>query len=149
MGGLLVILLLLLIAMAQRVSSKVEFTFEGKVYRVPTKYRDLAKQALQGNEKAKYAIVTQYYENSKPFIPELCFKFVSELAEKDLGVLTELGDLYRDGIGTPKDEAKSRAVYTRALELYDNPPPGLYIPERSKKYRSFLLENSDLSKIKR
>lgn len=48
-----------------------------------------------------------------------------------------------NGVGTPK----GKAVYASALELYDNPPAGLYIPENSKDYRNFLLERSQLHEI--
>ena len=118
--------------------------FNGKMYEVSPKRYDLIQRAQAGNEEAQYEILTEYYEafRSKEFIPELCFFYTEQLAEKDLGVLTELGDLYFDGVGTPKDEAKGRAAYAHALELYDNPPEGLYIPERSKKYRDFLIERA-------
>ena len=52
-----------------------------------------------------------------------------------------------NGVGTPKEEEKGKAFYARALELYDNPPAGLYIPENSKDYRNFLLERSQLHEI--
>ena len=127
--------------------------FNGKNYQVSAKRYALIQKALHGDERAQYELITEYYEafRSKQFIPELCFALTKELAdkEKDLGVLTELGDLYYDGVGTPKDEEKGKAIYARALELYDNPSPGLYIPEKSQKYRDFLLERSQLREIKK
>ena len=151
-----VIICLLFIAMIARFYWKqhtaVDFVYQDKTYRVSPHYYALAQKALhQNDERAKYEIITQYYESENPPIPALCFALTKELAEKekDLGALTELGDLYYDGIGTPKDEEKGKAVYARALELYDNPPPGLYIPENSKDYRNFLLERSQLREIKK
>jgi len=118
--------------------------FNGKTYEVSPRRYDLIQRAQAGNEEAQYEILTEYYETfrSKEFIPELCFFYTKQLAEKDLGVLTELGDLYFDGVGTPKDEEKGRAAYAHAVELYDNPPEGLYVPERSKKYRDFLMKKA-------
>lgn len=135
-------------------SKKGSYTveFNGKTYNVSAKKYDLIQRAQQGNKEAQYEIIIEYYEgNSRPkdFIPELCFFYTEQLAQNDLGVLTELGDLYFDGVGTPKDEEKGRATYERALELYDNPPEGVYIPEHSKKYRDFLVKKSQLIEIKK
>ena len=143
------VIAVMLLTSSKRNGPLVDCTFQGKTYRVPPKYREFVNRALQGDKDAKYEIIIQYYENGKPYIPELCFKFACELAEKDLGVLTQLGDLYFEGIGTPKDEAKGRETYMRALELYDNPPKDLYIPEESKEYRNLLLEKSGLCEVKK
>ncbi len=116
--------------------------FNGKTYLVSDKRFNLIQRAQQGDEKAQYEIITEYYEvgRSKQFIAELCFFYTEKLAEKDLGVLTELGDLYFDGVGTPRDTAKAAEIFRKALELYDNPTPGLYIPEKSKEYRKLLQD---------
>ena len=118
------------------------FKFNGKTYPVCAKRYSLIQSALQGNEKAQYEIITEYNDpdHLAQFIPDLCFFFTQQLAqkEKDLGVLTQLGDLYFNGVGTPKDTEKAVALYKRALELYDNPTPGLYIPQKSEEYRNFL-----------
>ena len=118
------------------------FEFNGKEYPVCDKRFDLIQRAQQGDEKAQYEIITEYYETyrSKQFIPELCFLYTEKLAEKDLGALTELGNLYFEGVGTPRDTAKAAEIFRKALELYDNPTPGLYIPERSKEYRKLLQD---------
>lgn len=120
------------------------FEFNGHTYKVSTQRYNLIQKAMQGDEKAQYEIITEYYEveRSKQFIPELCFYYTQHLAqqERDLGVLTELGDLYFNGIGTDMDPEKAAAMYRRALELFDNPTPGLYIPEKSAGYRKFLQE---------
>ena len=118
------------------------FKFNGKTYPVCAKRYSLIQSALQGNEKAQYEIITEYYDPNRfvHLIPELCFFCTQQLAqkEKDLGVLTELGDLYFNGVGTQANTEKAVALYKRALELYDNPTPGLYIPQKSEEYRNFL-----------
>lgn len=117
----------------------------GKQYKISAKRNALIQKAQQGDIKAQYEIITEYYQafpRPKQFIPELCFAFTQELAQKeqDLGVLTELGDMYFEGVGTPRDPKQAAAMYKRAIELYDNPTPGLYIPEKSAQYRQFLQD---------
>lgn len=114
--------------------------FNGKTYKVSTKRFNLIQRAQQGDEKAQYEIITEYYEagRSKQFIAELCFFYTEKLAGKDLGVLTELGDLYFEGVGTERDTVKAAEMYRKALEIYDNNVPDVYIPERSDDYRKFL-----------
>ncbi|MBP5430521.1 MAG: SEL1-like repeat protein [Elusimicrobiaceae bacterium] len=128
---------------------KTNFIFEGKKYCVPAKYREHVLQALRGNEGAKYEIIIQGFSIEGPYIPELYFKLLYELAEKDLGVLVQMADSYLDGIGTPKDEEKARETYERALELYDNTPEGMYVPERSKEYRDMLVKGAGWREIER
>ncbi len=123
----------------------VTLEVNGKQYKISAKRKNLIQKAQQGDIKAQYEIITEYYQalpRPKQFIPELCFTFTQELAQKeqDLGVLTELGDLYFEGVGTPRDSKQAAAMYKRAIELYDNPTPGLYIPEKSAKYRQFLQD---------
>lgn len=122
--------------------------WNGQSYPVSTRRYNLIQKAMQGDEEAQYEIITEYYDPDRfdsrhsQFIPELCFYYTQQLAkeEKDLGVLTELGDLYFNGIGTDMDTEQAAAMYRRALELFDNPTPGLYIPEKSAGYRKFLQE---------
>lgn len=153
MDILIVFLAPLTIAAMLLLSSKngklVNFPFKGKTYRVPPQYRELADSALQGNRDAKYEIILQGFSTEDPHIPRLYFETLCELSEKDLGVLVQLADSYLEGIGTPKDETKGREIYARALELYDNPPENMYIPEESQKYRNMLLKGSGLREVKK
>lgn len=118
------------------------FKFNGKTYPVCAKRYNLIQSALQGNEKAQYKIITEYNDpdHLAQFIPDLCFFFTQQLAqkEKDLGVLTQLGDLYFNGVGTETDTKKAADMYRKALQLFDNPTPGLYIPQKSEAYKKFL-----------
>ena len=66
--------------------------------------------------------------------------FGFDIAEEDtdLGVIVELGDLYKDGIGVRKNKNKALETYNHALSLYDNQTPNLYIPDNE--YRQFLID---------
>lgn len=62
--------------------------FNGKTYKVSTKRFNLIQRAQQGDEKAQYEIITEYYEagRSKQFIAELCFFYIPKNWRKKIWV---------------------------------------------------------------
>ena len=96
----------------------------------------------------KFNRVDIVFNNKTYFIPEICFYFTKLIAEEDtdLGVIVELGDLYKDGIGVRKNKNKALETYNHALSLYDSQAPNLYIPDNE--YRQFLIDLINSIRIK-
>lgn len=121
----------------------VDIKFNNKTYRVLRKRANIIQKALSNDRKSQYELITEFYEEGDTpyFIPEICFHFTKLIAEEDtdLGVIVELGDLYKYGSGVKKDKNKALEIYKHALYLYDNPTPNLYIPG-STEYRQFLID---------
>ena len=121
--------------------NNVDIVFNNKTYTVSRKRAKTIQNALSGDRKSQYELITEFYEpdNKTYFIPEICFYFTKLIAEEDtdLGVIVELGNLYKDGIGVKKNKNKALETYNHALSLYDNQAPGLYVPDNE--YRQFLI----------
>ena len=120
----------------------IEIELNDQKFMVSKRYAKLVSRCNE--EQAQYELITEYYEAFRPkdFVPEICFYYTELLAkkEKDLGVITELGDLYYEGVGTKKDPQKAVEIYKKALFLLDNPTEDLYIPQTSSEYREYICE---------
>ncbi len=125
-------------------SKRVYINFNGKNYDSTNRYSKLIPKCMKDDLKAQYELTTEYYQIPRPkdFIPEIYFYYTNLIAlkEKDLGILTEFGDLYYEGVGVTKNKEKAVNIYKRALFLFDNPTSDLYIPDKTDKYRAFLEE---------
>ena len=130
--------------------NRFDIVFNNKTYTVSRKRAKTIQNALSGDRRSQYELITEFYEpdNKTYFIPEICFYFTKLIAEEDtdLGVIVELGDLYKDGIGVRKNKNKALETYNHALSLYDNQAPNLYIPDNE--YRQFLIDLINSIRIK-
>ena len=121
----------------------VSIKFENKNYNVSRKRAKIIQDALSGNKKSQYKLITEFYEGgiNPDYIPKICFYFTKHMSEEgnDLGVIVQLGNMYEQGVGVRKNKNKALEIYKHALDLYDNPTPNLYIPDDNE-YRQFLTD---------
>lgn len=121
----------------------VNIEFKNKNYSVSRKRAKIIQDALNGNKKSQYKLITEFYDRDEnsDFIPKICFYFTKQISneENDLGVIVQLGNMYEKGIGVRKNRTKALEIYKHALDLYDNPPQNLYIPNDNE-YRQFLTD---------
>ena len=80
-------------------------------------YRQLDRQARQGNKDAMYRLAKLFYQERDAQYYPLIFKWVQILAavEQDPAVWIMLGDLLASGYGTERDLKRALSSYEQAL----------------------------------
>lgn len=121
----------------------VSIEFENKNYNVSRKRAKIIQNALAGDKKSQYELINEFHEGgiNPDYIPKICFYFTKQISDEgnDLGVIVQLGNMYEQGVGVKENKNKALEIYKHALDLYDNPPPNLYIPDDNE-YRQYLTD---------
>lgn len=75
------------------------------------------QEALAGNEESAYKLLMLYYEEPSSRCHALAFKWALAVAQntQDPGVLLQVGEMYENGHGTPKDLHAALKWYENAL----------------------------------
>ena len=75
------------------------------------------QEALAGNEESAYKLLMLYYEEPSSRCHALAFKWALAVAQntQDPGVLLQVGEMYENGAGTPKDLHAALKWYENAL----------------------------------
>lgn len=80
-------------------------------------FEQLQTRAEAGEEDAQYQLLLLYYTEKDPQFFALAFKWALAVAQKgeDPGVMLQVGEMYENGHGTPKDLHQALVWYERAL----------------------------------
>ena len=92
----------------------VSIEFENKNYNVSPKRAKIIQNALAGDKKSQYELITEFHEGgiNPDYIPKICFYFTKQMSDErnDLSVIVQLGIMYEQGVGVRKNKNKALEI---------------------------------------